>query len=216
MNYRLNSIALITAMLLGSSACGTDASNEDPAAGDSTSGMGTPMGASGQVLPTGHGTEHPPGTSAGGDGPFTSSATAWTTAPGGDISTSDGPIDDGPLLTTGNDLAMQWDVHVRYTLGDQDPVEGAYEATTLVDGILFEAVVAVPMGGGTSYAWLYGNVGEDGTTVTLVQAAIESFDVAIEGTMVIEEALLGGSGTLHDADTGDELGTWEILSAVPQ
>ncbi|MEM7159579.1 MAG: hypothetical protein AAF799_42460 [Myxococcota bacterium] len=214
--------ALLTIVALGASACGTQASSEDTAAGDSTGSPSgtTSSGATSQASPAGpDGTGQPQPTD---DGDATTSGatsippgTSTSTGPDNGISSDTHDEDDGPLLTTGNDMAVQWDVQVRYTIGDQDPVDGFYEATTLIDMDEFEAVVPIPSdGGGTHYLWLYGDVGADGVTVTLTESSV--FDVSVEGTVLIDGPLLGGFGTLNDAATGNPLGTWETLSAVPQ
>lgn len=158
---------------------------------------------------------HTTGSSSSGStsGSTTTGTTTTGTTASGESGDTDG-WDDGPLITTGNDSAVEWDVTVRHTPNGGPPVDDTYYSTTLLSDTDFEGFVAIPSGGGgTSYAWIYGDA--VGSTVTITEGGVATFDVTIEGTLDVTDVTLEGNGTYHDAMSDDLLGTWEILAATP-
>ena len=135
----------------------------------------------------------------------------WTS--GWATGASDGGDHPGPLITTGNEDATEWDVTVLHVLDGEAPVEDTYLTTTVVHMETdFYSITAVPVGlGSTIYIDVDGD--HSGGVVTNLQGGFGS--VAVEGTIQISDVLLDGSGTLHDWDTGEQIGTWEITDAVP-
>lgn len=218
-------LALCSLLVLGAAGCGSIDKSDDTAASGATSGY-EPCGTSGCTEGAGYTSGYEPcGTagcnSSGWDpcgtggcytsGSYTSGYTSgWAT---------DGPTDgasggnDGPLITTGNEDATEWDVTVRHTLDGEAPVEGTYLTTTLIHMETdFYSVTAVPVGlGSTIYVYVDGD--HAGGTVTNLEGGF--VPISVEGTIQISDVLLDGSGTLHDEDSGEQVGTWEILDAVP-
>ena len=188
-----------------------DASGETPTGteGDSSDGG---MGGSGHIPGCNSSASSSGGSTSGSSTTGSSTSGAATGGPTTTGTTANG--EDGPLITTGNDSAVEWDVTVRHTPNGGPPVEDTYYSTTLLDDTDFEGFVAIPSGGGgTSYAWIYGDA--VGSAVTITEGGVATFEVIIEGMLDVTDSTLEGSGTYHDEMSHDLLGTWEILSATP-
>ncbi|MCA9650781.1 MAG: hypothetical protein H6712_35070 [Myxococcales bacterium] len=222
-------LSLLTACTIGLLSPGCIILESGDGGGGSTSGDGTGGGghedsgpgytsgqASGTGAPCSAGTEATGATGydSCGTGGCNPTSGGWGTDGGGSDTDDPGP---GPLITTGNENAIEWDVTARHTFLGQPPVDGTYlTTTTIYMETDFQAVVAIPHegGGGTSYAWIDGDhmAGE----VTIVNGGVASFGIEIQGNLQISDTELDGSGTFHDDETHALLGTWEILDAVPR
>lgn len=149
------------------------------------------------------------------DGAWTSGSwTSGVATDGASDGASGGNDDSTPLITTGNENAIEWDVTVTHTIDGEAPEEGTYLATTLVHMETdFYSVVEVPVGLG-SFIYVYVDGDHAAGVVTNLTGGFSP--VEVDGTIQITESTLDGSGTLHDETTHDQVGTWEILDAVPR
>jgi hypothetical protein len=200
----------------------------DPAGGNDTATTGSP-GASGMIP----GTATAATTGATTAGPTTASATTAASdgagtdgiecpqPPGTDDGCmgsggSDGCDDPGPLITTGHDFAQEWDLTVRHTLDGRGLTEGTYLATVALEPE-FDVVIAVPSGGGGTSYYRPDGWSRDGSTVTIFGTLETLESISVHGTVVVTDQQITGSGTFHDGPNCDDpqVGTWEILDAVP-
>lgn len=185
---------------------------EDPSTTSATAGDDPGATSQGSATVSSSGYE-PCGTGGCEGGPTTWTTGAWTTGAtaGSDTLGDDGP---GPLITTGNEDATEWNVTVQHTFTGRAPQQGVYLATTLVSMETdFYSVVEIPVGMGAWYGYFDGDY--DAGMVTIVDGGVAVPSVAVAGTLQITESTLEGSGTFSDAMTDDLMGTWEILDATP-
>ncbi|MEX1364717.1 MAG: hypothetical protein AB1Z98_16440 [Nannocystaceae bacterium] len=187
---------------------------EDPSASATS---GDDPGATSQGSATSPSSGYEPCGTGGCEGGITSWTTGeWTTGATGATAGTDTLGDDGPgpLITTGNEDATEWNVTVRHAFTGRAPQQGVYLTTTLVSMESdFYSVVEIPTGTGAWYGYFDGDY--DAGMVTIVDGGVAGPGVSVAGTLQITESTLEGSGTFSDAMTDDLMGTWEILDATP-